>query len=166
VDVHRFVSMARVRCRVVASSHFRAGVVAVVRNPDGTRVLAFERVDPPGFWQLPQGGLKAGETPEQGAWRELAEETGLTDAHVALHSEHPEWLAYEWPAEIRREQQGPHHRIGQTQRWFVFTARRADIEPTPDGVEFGAWQWVTPEWLVAQVPQWRRGPYERVLLAP
>mgnify|MGYP003443239670 CR=1 FL=1 len=45
----------------MASAHFRAGVVIVVRSPDLTHVLAFERADAAGSWQLPQGGLKAGE---------------------------------------------------------------------------------------------------------
>ena len=61
---------------VVAGHNFRAGIVAVVRRGDG-RIMAFERVDSPGQWQLPQGGLERGETPEQAAWRELGEETGL-----------------------------------------------------------------------------------------
>ena len=59
----------------MAKPHFRAGVVAVVRRSDG-QVMAFERADAPGAWQLPQGGIESGETPEQAAWRELREETG------------------------------------------------------------------------------------------
>jgi 8-oxo-dGTP pyrophosphatase MutT (NUDIX family) len=50
-------------------------------DPDG-RVLLFEDSDPglpgpPTFWITPGGGLDPGETPEQAALRELAEETGL-----------------------------------------------------------------------------------------
>ena len=56
------------------SSHFRAGVVIVVRRIDTQQVLAFERADSPGTWQLPQGGLKLGERPLQGALRELMED--------------------------------------------------------------------------------------------
>ena len=63
----------------MAGPHFRAGVVAVVRRDDGL-VMAFERADLPGQWQLPQGGLEAGESPVEAAWRELAEETGLGPA--------------------------------------------------------------------------------------
>jgi putative (di)nucleoside polyphosphate hydrolase len=147
----------------MASAHFRAGVVIVVRHPDHDRVLAFERTDSPGAWQLPQGGLNAGEAPIDGAWRELFEETGLNERDVVVRSEHPEWLAYEWPDEVRRDRGREGKRLGQVQRWFLFDALRADVEPSPDGSEFVAWKWVTPRWLVAHVPQWRRSPYERVL---
>ncbi len=44
------------------SANFRAGVVAVVTN-SRDEVLAFERSDVPGAWQLPQGGIDVGETP-------------------------------------------------------------------------------------------------------
>ena len=147
----------------MASAHFRAGVVIVVRSPDLTHVLAFERADAAGSCQLPQGGLKAGEAPIEGAWRELLEETGLGEVDVVARAEFPEWLAYEWPDELKGLKGGLAHRIGQVQRWFLFDALSPDIVPTPDGSEFVAWQWVEPQWLVNHVVEWRRGPYERVL---
>lgn len=147
----------------MASAHFRAGVVIVVRSPDLTHVLAFERADAAGSWQLPQGGLKAGEAPIEGAWRELLEETGLGEVDVVARAEFPEWLAYEWPDELKGLKGGLAHRIGQVQRWFLFDALSPDIVPTPDGSEFVAWQWVEPQWLVNHVVERRRGPYERVL---
>lgn len=147
----------------MASAHFRAGVVIVVCHPSQRLVLAFERVDAPGSWQLPQGGLDPGEQPIDGAWRELLEETGLCAPHVTFRGEHPEWLSYEWPPEVRAKKTGPRDRIGQTQRWFFFEAATADVEPTPDGSEFTAWKWVKPRWLIDHVVEWRRGPYQRVL---
>ncbi|MEY2444104.1 MAG: putative (di)nucleoside polyphosphate hydrolase, partial [Ilumatobacteraceae bacterium] len=57
----------------VSGQHFRAGVVIVVRHPDLHQVLAFERSDLRGSWQLPQGGLESGEEPVTAAWRELEE---------------------------------------------------------------------------------------------
>ena len=46
----------------MASPHFRAGVVIVVRGLDD-RLLAFERNDVRGQWQFPQGGVEADEDP-------------------------------------------------------------------------------------------------------
>jgi putative (di)nucleoside polyphosphate hydrolase len=148
----------------MGGQHFRAGVVIVVRHPDRRRVLAFERSDAADSWQLPQGGLDTGEEPIEGAWRELFEETGLNDHHVIARAEYPDWIAYEWPSEIMREHGKDGKRRGQVQKWFLFDALSPDIEPTPDGSEFVAWKWVEPEWLIAQVLDWRRPAYERVLL--
>lgn len=147
----------------MASPHFRVGVVIVVRHPDLRRILAFERSGEPGSWQLPQGGLDVGETPEEAAWRELGEETGLGAAEVIARAEFPEWVAYEWPESIRRSKGGPCNRIGQVQRWFLFDALHAEIAPLPDGREFADWRWVDPDWLVAHVPDWRREAYAKVL---
>lgn len=140
------------------SMHFRAGVVAVVVASSG-EVMAFERSDVPGQWQLPQGGIEPGETPAEAAWRELGEETGLGPGEVTLVEEYPEWTVYEWPDRVRQSGK----RFGQAQRWFTFRVRDEAVVPTPDGEEFVAWKWVSREWLVDQIVEFRRGAYERVL---
>lgn len=143
------------------AQHFRAGVVVVIRHPDDHRVLAFERVDTPGSWQLPQGGIESGESPTDAAWRELHEETGLGVDDVEMVGLPPSWIAYEWPEHVRTGGRGHRHpdRLGQVQRWFGFVARSADVVPRPDGREFGAWRWVDPVWLVDHVVAWRRDAY-------
>lgn len=147
----------------MAGLFFRAGVVIVVRHPDLEHVMAFERVDARGSWQLPQGGMNDGEEPIETAWRELMEETGLGEDSVEAVAEYPEWVTYEWPEELRRAKASRKDKIGQTQRWFLFRALSEDIVPRPDGSEFVDWKWVTPGWLVEHVPEFRRGVYERVL---
>jgi hypothetical protein len=118
----------------MASQHFRAGVVIVVRHPSLREVLAFERSDNPGSWQLPQGGLKAGRDPDRGRVARARGGDRPARRHVVVRAEYPEWLAYEWPADVQNEQGGGHHRIGQVQRWFLFDALDPDIvQPTPDG---------------------------------
>lgn len=56
------------------------GVSAVVYNPVTEKFLVMKRSDQnqyyPGVWQFPGGGLED-EKPEEGALRELREETGL-----------------------------------------------------------------------------------------
>ena len=147
----------------VSGQHFRAGVVVVVRHPNLTDILAFERADTAGSWQLPQGGLHRGEEPIAAAWRELMEETGLGEKDVVARMEFPEWVAYEWPEDLIREHGRDGRRRGQVQRWFLFDALHADIAPTPDGSEFNQWRWVDPSWMIANVVEFRRAAYERML---
>jgi len=137
--------------------HFRAGVVAVVRRSDGY-VMAFERADAPGAWQLPQGGIESGETPQQAVWRELQEETGLTNREVRLVEQPSHWTIYEWPADMRTSE-----RIGQAHRWFFFEPIDDDIVPRPDGSEFTDWRWMSAPDLIECVVDFRRGPYAQVL---
>ncbi len=141
----------------MASANFRAGVVAVVDDGAG-HVLAFERSDVPGAWQLPQGGIDADEDVETAAWRELGEETGLGPDDVELTGRHPDWLVYEFPPHVRDGK-----RLGQAQRWFYFRTRTPSVEPRPDGVEFVAWRWVDAEWLVDHVVEFRTDVYRRGL---
>lgn len=142
----------------MSGHHFRAGVVAVVRRADG-QVLAFERADVPGQWQLPQGGLKRGESAHDAVWRELGEETGLGAENVELVAAHDEWVVMMWPPDVV----GAGGRLGHAHRWFEFRAGDSDVVPRPDGREFRDWRWVEPRWLVEHVVSFKQPSYERML---
>lgn len=141
----------------MAKPHFRAGVVTVVRRADG-KVMAFERSDVAGAWQLPQGGIEGDETAEQAAWRELEEETGLGRLHVRLIDEYDGWTIYEWPRSMRVSR-----RLGQVHRWFVFEVLDDTVEPMPDGSEFRGWTWMRPDELIDAVVDFRKAPYRQML---
>ena len=121
--------------------------------------MAFERSDVADAWQLPQGGIDVGEAALDAAWRELEEETGLGPDDVDLAAEHPEWVVYEFPDQIRSAGK----RLGQAQRWFLFRVRSDDVIPTPDEVEFVSWKWVERDWLLEQVVEFRLDAYRTVL---
>ena len=135
---------------------FRANVGLAVIDGAG-RVLALERREQPGSWQLPQGGLDGGEEPAAAAWRELAEETGLTADDVELVAELDEWLAYELPTEMRSAKTGR----GQVQRWFAFRLRR-EVELRGDGKEAAGFAWMTMEAITEKVIEFRRPIYRKV----
>ena len=135
---------------------FRAGVGAVLLDAEG-RVLAFERsdVDEPA-WQLPQGGLDAGEEPEDAVYREVEEETGLRRDELALVGRMDEPLAYELPPELRTKKTGR----GQVGYWYFF---RVLAEPRlPDGGEFRSWRAVDFGELVEATAPFRRAVYARL----
>lgn len=98
----------------MTNRYFRAGVGTVIYRSDGTVALFKRRAYPAGIWQFQQGGIDSGEVPEETLWRELTEEVGLADKHIALVTEVPGWIAYE---DLDEEQALP-DRIGQAHRWF------------------------------------------------
>jgi len=59
-------------------------VVLVARRPDGQVLLHTKRFYPLGIWRLPSGRLKEGESPQQAARREAAEELGIVVLHERL----------------------------------------------------------------------------------
>jgi putative (di)nucleoside polyphosphate hydrolase len=116
---------------------FRAGVGAAIIDGTG-RILALERADVPGAWQLPQGGLELGEEPEDALYREVSEETGILPHNLSLLDTYPGPLAYELP----REHRSPKTGRGQVQYWFLLR-----LAPTHEPLdlrksgEFRAWRW-------------------------
>ena len=114
-------------------------------------------------WQMPQGGIDAGETPRAAALRELAEETGTDKAEIIAES--GDWLSYELPPEVAaRVWQGRYR--GQRQKWFAlrFTGADADFDlETHHQREFAAWRWMDSERLTRLIVAFKRPVYEAVI---
>jgi putative (di)nucleoside polyphosphate hydrolase len=139
-------------------AYFRAGVGAVLLNRDG-RVLAFERSDVAGAWQLPQGGLEASEEPFRAACREVEEETGIRASDVKLVDAYPEPLVYELPSTMQSRKTGR----GQVQYWFLF--RFTGLEESIDlkiGGEFRKWKWCAFQDLLNRVADFRKPVYRKL----
>lgn len=60
--------------------------VLVVVYADNAEILLLKRQQPFSFWQSVTGSLEAGESAQDAARRELAEETGLREAGLLLDS--------------------------------------------------------------------------------
>lgn len=133
---------------------FRANAGAVLCNAEG-QILAFERADVPGAWQLPQGGMDADEDPHTTALREVHEETGIAGGALTLLGTHPELLAYELPENLRRAKTGR----GQVQYWFYFSCENPCIDL---GKEFRAWKWTGFDELIDTVVDFRRPIYAKL----
>jgi putative (di)nucleoside polyphosphate hydrolase len=150
----------------------RPNVCIVLTGRDERRVLVFRRVEWPTFpnpWQFPQGGMKAGETPEQALRRELREEIG-TD-HVDVLRRAPRPIVYEWPPEIAASLVKDHPKLaryrGQEQHWFLARLRggTAEIHFNHLPAEFDAFEWVTPQQALERVVAFKREAYRAGLAA-
>jgi putative (di)nucleoside polyphosphate hydrolase len=141
---------------------YRPCVGIMLFNASG-KVFVGNRIDVAGdHWQMPQGGIDAGETPEQAAWRELREEVGTEKAELLAAS--ADWLRYDLPAALsRRVWQGRFR--GQTQRWFAFrfTGEDRDIDLAAHVAEFEAWRWADIGELSALAIPFKRAVYDRVV---
>lgn len=145
---------------------YRLNVGACVFNAQG-QVFVGRRGDvKPGggghVWQMPQGGIDAGENPREAVLRELAEETGISS--VEILAEHEEWLQYDLPAELLGRVLGGRYR-GQRQRWFAlrFTGDEAEIRlDVQNPPEFVEWRWVALAELPALAVPFKRDVYARV----
>lgn len=141
------------------AQYFRAGVGAVIVNTRGL-ILALERADIPDAWQLPQGGLEAVEEPLQAAFREVAEETAITESALELVHSSQELLVYELPPAARSGKTGR----GQVQYWFFFRFRGSDDAiDVRSGGEFSSWKWMPFESLLDTAADFRKPVYRRLV---
>jgi putative (di)nucleoside polyphosphate hydrolase len=132
----------------------------------GRRIEGPEHVDATHAWQMPQGGVDAGEDPWPAALRELREETNIRS--VERLGEIVEWLKYDIPRDIVGLAWKGRYR-GQTQKWFAvrFTGDESEIDvahpAAGDKPEFSAWRWEPMKNLPALVIPFKRPVYERVV---
>ena len=141
---------------------YRRGVGMMLLNGEG-KVLVGQRTDMiSDAWQMPQGGIDAGEDPTEAAWRELREEVGTDKADLIAQTKG--WLTYEFPNDLIPELWGGQFR-GQIQKWYLmrFTGTDADIRLDDHEREFAQVQWVTHDVLLDRVVWFKRDSYAAIL---
>jgi putative (di)nucleoside polyphosphate hydrolase len=126
---------------------------------------AHDEVDVTRAWQMPQGGIDAGEEPKEAARRELYEETNVLS--VEPLGEIGDWLTYDIPPGAGGRWEGKY--LGQTQKWFAlrFTGRDSEIDVAHPAQgahrpEFSAWRWERLERVPELIVPFKRDVYVRV----
>lgn len=126
------------------------------------KVFVAERIDTPGAWQMPQGGIDKGEDPLDAAMRELKEEIGTNNADFLTRTAN--WLMYDLPEDlIGKVWKGKYG--GQKQIWFAFQylGKDSDINLETDHPEFGRWQWVELEETINLIVDFKRDLYIEIV---
>jgi putative (di)nucleoside polyphosphate hydrolase len=141
-----------------------AGVMLLNRD---NKVWVGQRLDSTlEAWQMPQGGLDPGEEAQEGALRELEEETGIARDRVEILARCPEQLLYDLPDDLLGKLWKGKWR-GQSQTWFLmrFTGDDSDVHIETEHPEFRAWKWAEPESLPELIVPFKKGLYRDVLKA-
>ena len=141
---------------------YRRGVGLMLFNQLGL-VFVARRLDTPGdSWQMPQGGIDDGETPQVAALRELTEEIGTDRAEIIAESR--QWLSYDLPPALLGKAWKGKYR-GQSQKWFAlrFTGNDADINIHTAHPEFSEWRWARFDQLLELIVPFKRELYQAVV---
>ena len=142
--------------------NYRDAVGIMVINPKKKVLLGYRAWTQKSkyHWQMPQGGIDEGETPEQAAWREMYEETGLTQDTCQLIYESSNWYTYDIPQKNKRKIDG------ERQRWFLFLFKGTNknvnlkIQKKPEFVRF---RWADPLKAPYLIIPFKKEVYNQVL---
>lgn len=115
-----------------------ASIVVFRRRGKGTELLLLKKPRKRDAWQLPQGGIEAGEDRITAALRELKEEAGIT---ARVLGESARVYQYDFPPAYRRFR--PDNVRGQ-RIGFVFAEAEKNARITVDRREIASFVWIIP----------------------
>lgn len=138
-----------------------AGVVLI--NAHG-QIFAGQRLDRPGAWQMPQGGIDDGESAREAALRELVEETSIDTDKVEILDETVNWVFYDLPPDLLGKVWKGRY-CGQRQKWVLmrFLGEDADVCIQTQHPEFDRWCWMDAADLLDSIVPFKREVYAAVL---
>lgn len=141
---------------------YRPCVGIALFNAQGL-VFVGERIDTPGSWQMPQGGIDPEENIESAALRELKEEIGADN--VKIEKVLSEKVRYDLTEKMSRRLWGGRY-VGQEQTWVVakFLGQDGDIDiRAHDPPEFQNWKWIELEKTLDLIVPFKRATYAKVI---
>ena len=139
----------------------RNGVGIIVLNKNN-KVFVAKRIDnPKNFWQMPQGGVDAGEDFLSAAFRELEEETSIKK--VRLIKEIDEETTYLLPKHLLGIIWKGKYK-GQKQKWFLmkYLGNDNEININTKKPEFLDWKWIDIEHITDVVVDFKLEVYKKI----
>jgi putative (di)nucleoside polyphosphate hydrolase len=142
------------------SPRYRPNVAAIIRRKDG-RILIGERINIPGCWQFPQGGVKKSEPIAEALARELKEEVSLGPGDFRnIDCKGP----YRYLFDEGRTKEGFH---GQEQTYFLvdLVTSESQVNAATENPELRQIRWIRPEeFEIEWLPRFKQDVYRQVLL--
>ena len=139
----------------------RTGVGIILLNKEN-KVFVAKRIDnPKNFWQMPQGGVDAGEDYLTAAYRELEEETSIKDVKLIQELEGSttyilpkHLLGIIWKGKYK----------GQKQKWFLMRHVNNDqeINIKTKNPEFLDWKWIELDQITDLVVDFKLNVYKEL----
>lgn len=159
---------------IFANDGYRPNVGIIICNRKG-EVFWARRINDDG-WQFPQGGVSRNEGLIDAMYRELEEETGLSRMQVNIVAHTKQWLHYDLPQKLLRNQQrrrsplGSRKRVdfkGQKQVWFLVELIDDDSAVNlcagPEQPEFNDWRWVDRAHAIDNIVEFKRAVYQKAM---
>ncbi len=126
------------------------------------KVFVGQRIDTPGAWQMPQGGIDPDEDIKQAALREMKEEIGTDKAEIIRVASQK--ICYDLPKEIALKIWDGRYK-GQEQTWVAlrFTGKDGDIKlDSFKHPEFEVWRWISLKQTIDLIVPFKRDTYKQV----
>ena len=139
----------------------RIGVGIILLNKEN-KVFVAKRIDnPKNYWQMPQGGVDDGEDFLTAAYRELKEETSISN--VELIEEISGTTTYLLPDHLLGLIWKGKYK-GQKQKWFLmrYLGKDEDINIKTDNPEFFEWKWVNLSMITEVVVDFKYDVYKEI----
>jgi len=143
---------------------YRSGVGIMLINKE-KNIFVGKRIDNNSdAWQMPQGGLDAGESEDEAMFRELKEETGISDSSIKVLQKSREHFYYNLPYKLQKKFWGGKY-LGQKQRWYLaeFVGEESAINIQTEKPEFSDWKWISKDEIIGAIVGFKRDLYEDVI---
>ncbi len=143
---------------------YRSGVGIMIINKN-KEIFVGKRIDNHSdAWQMPQGGLDAGEGEDVAMFRELKEETGINDESVKVIQKSQKYHYYNLPYKLQKKFWGGKY-LGQKQKWYLveFIGEESAINVKTEDPEFSEWKWISKENLLNEIVPFKRDLYEDII---
>lgn len=113
---------------------------------------------------MPQGGIDAGEDEDIAMFRELREETGISNKFVKIIKKSDNYFYYDLPYKLQKKFWGGKY-LGQRQRWYLleFIGDDVDVDIDSQEPEFSEWKWIEKSELISLIVNFKRELYQQII---